>query len=296
MPSGLRQVELVEKLNNRGRSNQQRVDYVVGVDESGNSKEGPFVMTAVQCPRSCGETLAELLINQGLEPWKSKSSSTPAELSNEDLSTSVSSLIGSLADTPVTWHAVGGWGSYNKQERAMIACIVTTKAMTGSNDSSVPNYDGPATLMHDGGRRMYGNSQIAIRKAANRQFSGFADRHTPVYVSFIPEGDKTYPEITAADYISGYLRSEIQSRGIEGIRSLDRINDSWRASSQEPPATLYQIRARRRGRRQRKEERAAAWIDGRRPPESDSWDGSQLESLVNRLKSDTVREYLLNEL
>lgn len=296
MPSGLRQVELVEKLNDGGRSNQQRVDHVVGVDESGNSKEGPFVMTAVQCPRSCGETLAKLLIHHGLEPWKSKSSSTPAEMSNEELSANISSLIDSLSDTPVTWHAVGGWGSYSKQERAMIACIVTTKSMTGSDDSPVPDYDGPATLMHDGGRRMYGNSQIAIRKAANRQFSGFADRHTPVYVSFMSDGDKTYPEITAADYISAYLRSEIPSRSIESIRSLDRIDESWRASSKEPPATLYEIRARRRGRPQQKEERAAAWIDGRRPPQRDSWDGSQLDSLVDRLKSDTVREYLLNEL
>lgn len=296
MPSGLRQVELVEKLRGGDNGNQQRVDHVVGVDESGNSNEGPFVMTAVQCPRSCGETLAELLIEEGLEPWKSKSSSTPKNMSNEELSSSVSSLIERLEDVPVTWHAVGGWDSYTKQERAMIACVVTTKAMTGGSNKSPPNYDGPATLMHDGGRRMYGDSQIAIRRAAHRQFSGFSDRHTPVYISFITDGDKTYPEITAADYISAYLRSEIPNRGIESISSLNRIKESWRASSTEPPATLYQIRTRRRGRPQRKEERAAAWIEGRRPPESDSWNSSQLKPLVNRLESDTVREYLLNEL
>lgn len=296
MSSGLRQVELVEDSNSGSHTNQQRIDHVVGVDESGNSNEGPFVMTAVQCPRSCGETIAELLINEGLEPWKSKASSTPAHMSNQALTDGVSELIDNLTDTPITWHAVGGWGSYEKQARAMIACIVTTKAMTGGHDSTVPEYDGPATLMHDGGNRMYGDSQIAIRRAASRQFSGFADRHTPVYLSFIRDGDKTYPEVTAADYISAYLRSEIQSRGIENIDYLDRIDNSWCASSHDPPATLYQIRARRRGRPQEKEERAAAWIEGRRPPDSDSWNGSQLDSLVSRLKSDTVREYLLNDL
>lgn len=295
MSSGLRRVELIENSTDTGKRSQQRVDHVVGVDESGNSDEGPFVMTAVQCPRSSGETLAELLIEQGLEPWKSKSSSPPAHMSNEEVSSSVSALIENLADTSITWHTVGGWGSYNKQQRAMIACIVTTKAMTGSNDS-LPDYDGPATLMHDGGTRMYGNGQIAIRRAASRQFNGFADRHTPVYLSFIQDGDKTYPEITAADYISGYLRSEIQKRGIEDIELLDRIDHSWRASNDEPPATLYQICARRRGRPQGKEERAAAWIGGRRPPESDSWDGSQLDSLTNRINSDIVREYLRKEL
>lgn len=298
MASGLRRVELVESGGEgSGHANVQHINHVVGVDESGNSADGPFVMTAVQCPREHGELLAEFLIEEELQPWKSKSSSTPPGMSTSDLSGHVSTLLERIEETPITWHAVAGWGSYNKSERAAIACIVASKAMTGGGSQEMPDYNGPATLMHDGGYQLYGNGQLAIRRAASRQFNGFGDRVTPVYLSFLEGGDKTYPEITAADYIAGYLRSEIPEQGIEGLRlPVNRINESWRASDSDPPWPLYQIRTRNRRRQQAKEARAAAWIEGRRPPADGGWNESPLESLAGRLTSETVRDYILGEL
>lgn len=294
MVSGLRQIELVEHGIVETQPAVQHASHVVGVDESGNSSDGPFVMAAVQCPRSSGEQLAGVLIDLGLEPWKSKSSSTPVGMTDGELSLAVKILIERFAEMPVTWHAVAGWATYGKDQRAAIACTTASKALTGGGD--IPEYEGPAALIHDGGQRMYGSRQIVLRRAAGRQFNGFADRITPVYLTQLQDGDKTYPELTAADYIAGYLRSKIPEVGIEGLGyGVERINDSWKASD-DPPVTLYSLRARDRQRSQRSEDRAAAWIEGRRPSPEDAWEEQPLPSIIDRLHSDVVKEYLLTEL
>lgn len=295
MTSGLRRVELQE-CRSESDSNIQGVDHVVGVDESGNTSDSPLVMVAVQCPRSKGELLAELLIELGLGPWKSKSSSSPAGMSDEDLSESVEDLIERLNDHNITWHAVAGWGEYNKEQRGAISCVVTSKAMTGGSSNPMPEYEGPAVMLHDGGTGFYGNDQITLRRYASRQFSGFHDRVTPIYIAHLFNGDKTYPEITTADYLAGYFRSIIPERGIEGASfPIQRIDPSWR-SSDEPPVALYRLRTRNRRRQIRREERAAAWIEGRRPPENNGWDEQPIETLIGRLESETVRDYILNQL
>lgn len=295
MASGLRQVELVEHGVDETQPSVQRASHVVGIDESGNSSDGPFVMTAVQCPRSRGEQLAELLIDLGLEPWKSKSSSTPAGMTNAELSAIVADLIARFDETGVTWAAVAGWGSFESQQRAAIACITASKALTGGAGPP-PTYDGPAAFIHDGGARMYGSRQVVLRRAESRQFNGFGDRVTPVYLTQLRGGDKTYPEITAADYVSGYLRSKIMDRGIDGVGcELSRIDESWRAAG-DPPVTLYSLRARNRRRSSRGADRAAAWVEGRRPSPGAAWNEQPFRSIVDRLTSDVIREYLLEEL
>ena len=294
--SGLREVELVETGDG---DNVQKVDHVVGVDESGNSGDGPFVMTAVQCPRESSEGLVELLIDLGLEPWKSKSSSSPHDLSGDDLSERVEELINRINDTPVTWYAAAGRGCYGADKTGMIACVVGSKAMTGGGEGEVPEYNGPATLMHDGSPKSdsYGKSQIKIRRGAYRQFSGFSDRVTPVYLSFLSSGDKTYPEITTADYIAGYLRDLLFNQAVEEVDySVGRIDQSWKVSDHDPPRPLYELRTRDRRRQLTKEDRAAAWIEDRRPLDTEGWGSGNLEMLVDRLESDTVRQYLLNQL
>ena len=296
--SGLRKVELVDSSGTE--ENRQKAYHVVGVDESGNHSGDPFVMVAVQCPRSHGEKLAEWLIQLGLQPWKSKSSSTPEGMSKSTLSEQVEDLIHKINDSDaVTWHGVAGWGDYNKEQRGATACIVASKTMTEGfgGESQDCGFEGPAVLLHDGGE-MYGKNQITLRRYASRQFGGgFNDRFTPVYVSNIQDGDRTYPEIAAADYIAGLINAEITNRGLEKLDMdrVRRIDSSWR-SSDEAPATLYNLRTRNRSRQETKEERVAAWIEGRRPPDCDSWGERPIESLLDRLESNTVIEYVLNEL
>ena len=295
MSSGLRQIELLEHGVVDTQPPVQHASHVVGVDESGNQNDGAFVMTAVQCPRSYGESLAELLIQLGREPWKSKSSSTPEGVSKAELSRAVEELLASLDSSRITWYAVAGWGTYTVDQRAATACIVASKALTGGSEA-IPDYEGPAALIHDGGDRMYGSRQERLRRAATRQFNGFADRVTPVYLTQLQDGDRVYPELTAADYIAGYIRSQLSETGIEGLNyDVQRIDDSWNVSD-DPPCTLYNLRSRNRRQSQQRYDRAAAWIDGRRPSSDDMWGSQPLQSLANRLQSDAVRDYLLNEL
>lgn len=295
MPSGLRRIELLEHGVVDTQPPVQRANYVVGVDESGNHHDGPFVMTAVQCPRSYGEHLAELLIELGLEPWKSKSSSTPQGMSYTELSAAVEELLASFQSTPITWHTVAGWGTYTVDQRAATACTVVSKTLTGGS-GPIPEYEGPAALIHDGGSRMYGSRQERLRRAATRQFSGFGNRVTPVYITQLKSGDRIYPELTAADYIAGYVRSQLPDTGIEGFGyDIQRIDDSWNVSD-DPPATLYRLRSRNRRQSQERYDCAAAWIEGRCPSSDSTWGEQPFQSLVSRLRSDTVREYLLNKL
>lgn len=295
MPSGLRRIELVEHGVVDTQPPVQHANHVVGVDESGNHHDGPFVMTTVQCPRSHGEHLAELLIELELEPWKSKSSSTPGGMSHTELSATVEELLTSFQSTPITWHAVAGWGTYTVDQRAATACIVVSKTLTGGSGPT-PEYEGPAALVHDGGARMYGSRQERLRRAATRQFNGFGDRVTPVYITQLKDGDRIYPEITAADYIAGYVRSQLPDTGIEGIGyDIQRIDNSWNVSD-DPPSTLYSLRSRNRQQSQERYDRAAAWIEGRRPSSDGTWGNQPFQSLVSRLHSDVVMEYLLDEL
>lgn len=206
----------------------------------------------------------------------------------------VADLLSSLDSTPITWYAVTGWGTYSVDQRAATACIVASKALTGGS-GSMPDYQGPAALVHDGGDRMYGSRQERLRRAATRQFNGFGDRVTPVYLTQLQDGDRIYPELTAADYIAGYIRSQLPEAGIEGLGyNIQRIDNSWSVSD-DPPCTLYSLRSRDRRQSQRRHDRAAAWIEGRRPSTDDVWGSQPLQSLANRLQSDVVREYLLND-
>lgn len=295
MSSGLRRIELLEHGIVDTQPPVQHASHVVGIDESGNHHEGPFVMVAVQCPRSHGESLAELLIEFGLEPWKSKSSSTPRSLSKTELSKTVEQLLDSIDSSPITWHAVAGWGRYTVDQRAATACIVASKALTNGSGTS-PEYEGPAALVHDGGDRMYGSRQEHLRRAATRQFNGFGDRITPIYITQLQDGDRIYPELTAADYIAGYIRSQLPETGVSGIGyNVQRIDESWRASD-DPPATLYSLRSRNRRQSRQKYDRVAAWIEGRRPSSDEVWGNQPFQSLTDRLQSDIVKDYLLNVL
>ncbi|MBP1923399.1 hypothetical protein J2751_002441 [Halorubrum alkaliphilum] len=294
MSSGLRPLALQESSS----GDSKRAAHVVGIDESGNSADGAFVLAAVQCPRSSGERLAELLIELDLDPWVSKSSSAPSTLTDSGLTDTVIELIRQIRDEPITWHAAACWGNCPVDKQAMTACIISTKSLTRHRDSQ-GGYEGNAALLHDGKGDNFGNGYIKLRRAGRTQFEGFGDRETPVFISMLESGDRIYPEITAADYIAGLIRSEIHNEGsIEAvdIPMIDRISNSWSTPKDASPEPQYEIRARNHQREPKRQDRAAAWIEGRRPPTTDAWGDRPLEAIVDRLSSDVVRNYLLTEL
>lgn len=291
MASGLRRVELVEAGDTEPVAH---ADHVVGVDESGNTRRGPFVVTAVQCPRRVSERLAEALISLGLNPWVNKSSARPPGMSGDELSARVRRLIAQLEELPVTWTAVAGWASYTTSQWARTACVAVTKAMTRGGP---PTYDGPAVMIHDGAASLFGRRGISLRRAADVQFEGFDNRVTPVYLSCLRNADLTYPEVMVADYVSGYLKSRIESVGLDGTSTpVERIDPSWCAPADRRPTTLFDIRQRTRRRGKRKKDRTASWIEGRRPSDGDAWGGQSMDSLVQRSESERLSEYLLTEL
>lgn len=292
---GLRSVQVTSESGQR-----KRLDHVIGVDESGNPDGGnePFVISAVQCPRSYGEKLAESLIDAGLNPWRSKSSSL--SVSDEAKATQddrIRSFIGTISSTPITWCAAVGWEAYSVPKRATIACTVTSKALTAPHSDQRPSFEGDAALIHDGNAKTYGDKQRHLRKQASAKFNpSFQSAICSVYVSSLPKADLTYPEVVAADYIAGFVRKKL-AEGEKSVSQLPNqvlwISSEWRSEDVQP-VPLYWLRTSGNRQSTTQQSRITAWIEGRRPPEEGLTSGGQFKNIVdNRLESDTLKEYLL---
>lgn len=290
--SGLRDIQLIETDSNK----RCRAKYVVGIDESGNPIGGePFVLTAVQCPRDAGELLAEQLIHSGLNPWTNKSQSLSSLVDKQEQTQRVQQLITCLTDIPVTWCSVAGWNEYNNSQKAASACLVASKAITASPMSEAPSYSGPAVLLPDGSSNTYSNKQRLLRQHAAAQFSGgFTSRYCPVYVSSLSKGDLTYPAITAADYIAGYIRHQMQ-QGIsveELPKQVLRIDESW-STADNPPTIYYSLRPTGGMQNNLVRSRAISWIEGRKIADEGSLSGRKpYKRIVHRLSSEEVQMYL----
>ncbi|WP_276280313.1 hypothetical protein [Halorussus caseinilyticus] len=269
------------------------------MDESGNpdGNGGPFVICAVQCPRSYGEQLAEHLIDAGLNPWRNKSNSlSVADRAKATQDRRVKRLVASLDSTPVTWCAAVGWEAYNVPKRAAIACTVSSKALTTPHDDRMPDFEGDAVLLHDGNAETYGDNQFYLRKKASAQFNAsFQSAICSVYVSSLPDADLTYPEVTTADYIAGYVRKTLADGEI-GIRQLPKqviwVSSDWTCEDVQP-APLYWLRTSGAKQTATEQSRVIAWIEGRRPPKSGFSSGRRFERVVEtRLESETLKQYL----
>lgn len=292
---GLRSVQVTEDASGR----RKRLAHVVGVDESGNpdGNGGPFVISAVHCPRSYGERLAEHLVESGLNPWQNKSRSlsvTDDAKATQDRR--VESFVDVVTSTPVTWCAAVGWDAYSVPKRAAIACVVTSKALTTPHADRTPNFEGDVALIHDGNDETYGKKQRYLRKQASTEFnSSFQSAFCSVHVSSLPKADLTYPEVIAADYVAGYIRKKIAN----GETSIDQLPDQvlWVSSGwtceDVQPAPLYWLRTTGAKQTTTEQSRVIAWVEGRRPPKDGFASSRRFESVVeNRLESEKLKEYL----
>ncbi|MFC3959298.1 hypothetical protein [Halovivax cerinus] len=110
----------------------------------------------------------------------------------------------------------------------------------------------------------------------------------------LPKADLTYPEVIAADYIAGYVRSVIDA-GVEQVESLPenvvRFDTNWREPSVSP-TPFYQIRGGNGDYGDIDRTRIAAWIKGRRPDDGGFDVHSQWENTIEMLESRRVRNYL----
>jgi len=144
---------------------------------------------------------------------------------------------------------------------------------------------------------MYGESQSHLRKQASQIFDGsFQSTFGGIYVTGLSKADLTYPEVTAADYIAGYVRRAITERN-ESVATLPeevvRFDPNWVEPS-VPPLPYYKIKGVSGEYGQREQTRIAAWIKGRHP-DNDGFDiSSQWENTVHMLESERLQTYLLD--
>jgi hypothetical protein len=272
-----------------------RAEHVVGIDESGNiNGSDTFVLVALRCPRERGERLAELLIDNDLAPWLGKSQTLAAKTTQDERVQRVEGLLDGLDEASIPWRAAVGQGHHSIHHKSAAVCVLSKQTITQATD-----YQGDALLIPDGNVNMYGNSQQHLRTQAAQLFDGsFQSTFGGVYVTGLPKADLTYPEVTAADYIAGYLREAVDERG-EQVQTLPeqvvRFDQNWR----EPDVSrspFYRIQGLSGEYDTPERTRAIAWITGRHPNGADYDVSSQWENKVQYLESETVQQYLLNTL
>lgn len=284
----MRSVQVIEQSG----GNVTRANNVIGIDESGNvTGAGEFALVTVRCPRDTGEQLAELLVDNDLFPWRGKSQTLAQSTSLSERRERVQGLIGALSQTDISWRGAVGYSAQSIHEKAAAICTLSKKTITGDDD-----FGGDSVLIPDGSAEMYGANQEHLRTQAAQIFDGpFQSHFGEVYATGLVKADLTYPEVTTADYIAGYLREKLQEGyTAESLPSnVVRFQKGWR----EPnggPLPYYTIKGVSGAYGNTAQTRAAAWIKGRHPDGDDHDISSQWPNTVRMLESDMLQQYLLD--
>jgi hypothetical protein len=269
-----------------------RAHHVIGADESGNvTGPGPFCLAAVRCPRENGELIAELLIQNGLNPWLTKSQSLKANVSREEYNRRVEAFIDDLEESDARWQAAFGYDDATIHHKGAGVCALAKGTIT--SDST---YSGDAVLLPDGATTMYGEQQQHLRRQVSQFFDGsFESTFGAVYTSGLAKADLTYPEVTAADYISGYLRDALhhQEMSVSELPSqVSWFDSNWREPANLSAAQFYALKPAAGHYGPTEATRIAAWVKGRHPDGDDHDVSSQIENTVDMLESEEVQTYL----
>lgn len=268
---------------------------MIGADESGNvTGPGAFALATVRCPRESGELLAELLIENGLNPWFTKSQSLKSNTSREEHRDRVESFIEDLTQHPIEWRAAFGYDDVTIHHKAAGVCALAKSTITHTTE-----YNGDSVLLPDGATSMYGVQQEHLRRQATQFFDGsFESAFGGIYTSGLAKADLTYPEVTAADYISGYVRERAHlDGGVQGLPDEAGWFDSnWREPSNLSPAPFYPLKPATGDFGETEAKRIVAWIKGRHPDGDDHDVSGQVENTIGMLESERVQMYLRNNI
>lgn len=253
----------------------------------------PFSIAAVRCPRERGEELAEMLISCGLVPWRAKSRTLASRCESvAERNDRVEQFIMELNSRGFDWAVTFGWERISVDACAAAVCTLSKKTITRASNT----FDGDVVLIPDGTADTYGKHQAYLRVQASTFFGGsFRSNFGSVYVSGLPKADLTYPEVMAADFISGYVRKQTENEEFERIMELQGcvgwFDENWREPDTEP-VPFYAIGSLNADYGEIERTRIVSWIKGRRPDGTD-YDGSnQYSKTVDYLESTTVKEYL----
>lgn len=281
-----------------------RANHLVGVDESGNevSADGLCVTVAVRTRRENDVELVRVMIENGLEPFKYKSSSLVRHgpLEKSERQQRVRGFIEELSSTPITWAAVVCTGGFDQQDRAAAVSTATKKAITGALDQGIFGGESdPAILLHDGKRDGYSSYNEYLRKQLAIDFdTSFQHGICPVYLTFLQDADQTYPQSNAADYIAGYLRDALlNSMTVSDFEydSVHALDSSW-IQEAGTPTPVYRLESLRPVEGNEMRSRVLCWLMGRGIPLEPNPTGSDpFREQVEQLSDSTVRDYLLDE-
>lgn len=283
---------------------QVRTNHLVGVDESGNevSTDGLCVTVAVRTQRKNDVKLVRAMIENGLKPFKYKSSSLVRHgpLDQAERQQRVQAFLEALSATSITWAAVVCAGGFDQEDRAAAVSVATKKAITGARDQGI--FDGendPTVLLHDGKRDGYSLYTEYLRKQLTMEFdTSFQQSICPVHLTFLQDSDQTYPQSNAADYIAGYLRDMLLDRTTVGdldYASVHRLDQSW-IQKAGTPTPVYQLESLRPVKGKEARSRILCWLMGRGVPQNPNPTGyDPFREQVEQLSNSTVRNYLLDE-
>ncbi|WP_188974748.1 S1 domain-containing protein [Halocalculus aciditolerans] len=277
---------------------------VVGVDESGNDATGSdyYVAVAVRALRADETALVSAMVENDLRPFEHKSVSTVRHrgMTPEERQERVGGFITDLDETDVSWSAVVCSGSHSNRAHAAASSVAAKKSITSALATDAERIaQSRAVLLHDGKPDPYQGFTDTLRRQTRSDFdTGFEQGVCPVYLAFLQDADRTYPESNAADYVAGYIRNYLNDGGsltaIDG--PVDSLDSSW-IQPAERPVQPYHLEDVRPVKGEGVRSLVLAWLLGRGiPNEPAPTTDNPYRALVDEIDNSVVKTYLLEEL
>jgi len=291
MPSDLRSVTLKDS---EGES--INADNVVGVDESGDRGLGPYVTVAARCSREVDVELVASLIENGLQPFKHKSSSIVkyGSLTPEERADRARSLLEDLDGTAITWAAIVSQSNPSEMEQAAAAAMAVKKSIThGLSTGAVAHGCGETAVIHDGAKDEYSNYPQKLRTLLSSCCdSSFQRSICSVYLTYLQEADLVYPQTTVADYIAAYIREQYENDEPLHHEWICEFDSSWIDPAPQPDP-IYRLERFQPVREAELQSRVIAWLTGRGIPQDPQPTGQNpYQDLVGEIENECVYEYL----
>jgi hypothetical protein len=285
-------------LEKRCSDDSVRAQSVVGVDESGNAEDGVFVTVAVRAARSDGVELVQRLVENRLQPFRHKSSSLVryTDADKADRRRRVRALLADLSHSTVTWAAVLSGSPLDEMAAAAAYAVAAKKAIT--NGLGQTHLETDTVVLRDGQLVRGEHAQAFPRQLRGHCDLSFERNICPVYLASLEQAERTYPQVTAADYIAGYLREIAAQHGVEtAVEQFDyeqpvRFDRSWDNPARSP-ASVYQLKPIAPIREKRLTSRAIAWLTGGAITATrDPLDRNRYRRLIDTIDDPVVSDYV----
>ncbi|MEZ3145151.1 hypothetical protein [Halobaculum sp. MBLA0143] len=286
-------------LENPRSDDSVRARSVVGVDESGNVGDGVFVTVAVRAARSNGVELVRRLVENGLRPFRHKSSSLVrySDVDKADRRRRVRALLADLSHSTATWAAVLSASPLDETAAAAMYAVAAKKAITNGLGQTRLMTD--TVVLRDGQLVRGEHAQALPRQLRGHCDVSFERNICPVYLAPLEQAERTYPQVTAADYIAGSLREIAEQHGtIEAaVEQFDyeqpvRFDSSWDEPARTP-SSVYRLEPIAPIREKRLKSRAIAWLAGGAiTPTRDPLDRNRYRGLTDTIDDPVVSNYV----